>query len=230
MTTMQPCQPAISQLQAFGPSQPSALLQVLQLPCHQPIIPQKPFSPAQWLPTLPTSYQPTPSLWPISTLSLTSSPTTALPSAHHPSKTFQPSPAQPSPMTTNPANQLSANSKPLAHLNPQPYFKSYNYPAISPSSLFNPSAQPNVYQPFIRQLTTIWPSSTLSLASSPMTTGPSALKDLTPTPALDPNPKPSHMSSQPSDLARFPSLGSGWSLGENFSKCHHSNIHQVKNR
>ena len=62
-------------------------------------------------------------------------------------------------MTTSPANQLSANSKPLAHLNPQPYFKSYNYPAISPSSLFNPSAQPNQpRQPAISQLQAFGPS------------------------------------------------------------------------
>ena len=59
-----------------------------------------------------------------------------------PCQTIIPHPTQwlPAPPTSY---QLSANSKPLAHLNPQPYFKSYNYPAISPSSLYNPSAQPS---------------------------------------------------------------------------------------
>ena len=103
-------------------SLPQPPLSVYSMPNHHPPSYSKPSA-------RPTSYQPTPSLWPISTLSLTSSPTTTLPSAHHPSITLQPSPAQwlPAPPTSYqptpslwPISTLPSAHHPSITLQPSP--------------------------------------------------------------------------------------------------------------
>ena len=68
--------------------------------------------------------------------------------------------------------------------------------STSSSHQLSPISVSQPLKPIPQAFTSFWPSS--------------ALKDLTPTPALDPSPQSSHMSSQPSDLTRFPSIGSGW--------------------